>query len=56
MTGFMEKVTELCHWMVYYTMTETVLICLGCAALLGVLIFVGIRIIKVMIIGEDWDE
>lgn len=51
-----ETVARLCRWMTWYSMTEVVLICCGCAALLGVLIFVGVRIVKVMILGEGDDD
>ena len=51
-----ETVARLCRWMTWYSMTEAVLICCGCAALAIILTYIGVRIIKVMIIGEDWEE
>ena len=51
-----ETAARLCRWMLWYTPEQTVWICLGVAALAIILAYIGVRIIKVMIIGEDWEE
>lgn len=51
-----QKVAEWCRWMLWYDTLEVVLISCGVLAVAILLMFVCARIIKVMIIGEDYDE
>lgn len=47
-----EKIAELCIWMTTYTEIEVVAISFGCLALACLLGFIGVRLFKVMILGE----
>lgn len=47
-----EKIAELCIWMTTHTELEVIAISLGCLALACLLGFVGVRLFKVMILGE----
>ena len=49
-------VAKLCHWMTWYSMTQTVLISLGCLMLAILLAYIGVRLIKVMVLCENDDD
>jgi hypothetical protein len=55
-SGLARKTAELCRWMLNYEEAEIVLISLGILALSILLTFVAVRVVKVMIIGEEYDE
>ncbi len=52
---FAEFMARACRWMLGYSNVEIVLISFGILALACLLIYVGIRVIDVMIYGSDDD-
>lgn len=56
MRAFAEFLTRISGWMLNYSSTEVVVISLAILALAILLLYIGVRLIDVMIFGEDDGE
>lgn len=51
-----EMTADLAMWMLNFSETEAVIICAAVCATMGLLAHVGVRLVQVMVLGEEPDE